>query len=303
MSINLSVDIGYSDELPYHFVEDARRAGMPGTCRLCRNIRELRDSHYLPAGVYRRLRGEVLKNPNPILITPDVAFQTSDQFREPLLCGDCEQLFSRKGERWVLTNMAQGEGRFPLYEAILQTAPFIQHGDMSYYRSAEIPGADPDALAYFGISVFWRGAAHEWRHSTGVMPSLTLGPFEERLRLFLLDQAAFPDHVALTVTVWPSCEPLPTAYTPYGHRRKGYGQYRFYIPGIEFDLWVGNAIPDRIHNSCIIGGPERVIMTSPAVEFNTRKAFRLLARTARRAANVERTIALVNEIKAQEAGN
>jgi len=44
-------------------------------------------------------------------------------------------------------------------------------------------------------------------------------------------------------------------------------------------------------------------MTSPAVEFNTRKAFRLLARTARRAASVERTIALVNEIKAQEAGN
>ena len=196
---------------------------MPGTCRLCRNIRELRDGHYLPAGVYRRLRGEVLKNPNPVLITLDVAFQTSDQFLRATPLWRLRAIVSRKGERWVLTNMAQGEGRFPLYEAILQTAPFIQHGDMSYYRSAEIPGADPDALAYFGISVFWRGAAHEWRHPTGVMPSLTLGPFEERLRLFLLDQAAFPDHVALTVTAWPSCDDFPTAYTPDGHRRKGYG--------------------------------------------------------------------------------
>ncbi len=276
---------------------------MPGICRLCHSESELRESHYLPAGVYRRLRGEVLKNPNPILITPEVAFQTSDQFREPLLCGECEQLFSRRGERWVLTNMAQGEGRFPLYEALQRTVPFIGHGDMSYYRGLEVPGADPDALAYFGISVFWRGAAHAWRHPTGVMPNLTLGPFEERLRLFLLDEAPFPHNVALTVTVWPSCDPLPTAYTPFGHRRKGYGHYKFYIPGIEFDLWVGQVIPERIRNSCIVTGPERVIMTSPAVEFNTRKAFRLLARTASRAPNVERTIALVNEIRNQGAGN
>jgi hypothetical protein len=134
------------------------------------------------------------------------------------------------------------------------------------------------------------------------MSYLEIGPFEERLRLFLLDEAPFPDRVALTVSVWPSCEPILSAYTPYGHRRKGYGQYRFYIPGIEFDLWVGQAIPERIRNSCIVTGPDRVIMTSTAVEFNTRKAFRLLARTARRAPNVERTIAQVNEIRGGGTG-
>jgi hypothetical protein len=245
----------------------------------------------------------VLRNPNPILITPELALQTSAQFQDTLLCGECEQRFSRRGETWVLANMAQGEGRFPLYEALEQVKPFLQREDMTYYRGRDVPNADVDALAYFGISVFWRGAAHVWRHETGLVSTLTLGPYEEGLRLFLMDEAPFPDNVALTVTVWPSRDPLPTAYTPYGHRRRGFGHYLFYIPGIEFDLWVGRAIPENIRNSCILMGPERVIMTGPAVERNTRYAFRVLARTARRARNVDRAIAEVNEVRGQDAGN
>jgi hypothetical protein len=130
------------------------------------------------------------------------------------------------------------------------------------------------------------------------MPNIPLGPYEEGLRGFLLGEP-FPEHVAVTVTVWPSRNPLPTAYTPHGHRRRGVRHYVFYVPGIEFDLWVGRAIPAKIRNSCAVSGADQLLCTSAAVEPVTRHAFRVLGRTARGAPNVARTIAEVEAIRGE----
>jgi hypothetical protein len=72
-------------------------------CKLCLQlVPRLEKSHFLSAGIYRRLRDDTEKNPNPWLLTPDGAVQTSDQMKEPLLCSKCEQRFSKFGENWVL---------------------------------------------------------------------------------------------------------------------------------------------------------------------------------------------------------
>src|SRR5277367_373103 len=70
-----------------------------GKCKLC--LREgvsIQRSHFLPAGVYRILRDDQAKNPNPWLLTEKAAYQTSWQMKAWLLCRDCEQLLSKKGE-------------------------------------------------------------------------------------------------------------------------------------------------------------------------------------------------------------
>src|SRR5687768_8597876 len=59
-----------------------------GTCALCLETRELRDSHFLPAGFYRIMRegsGE-----DPVLVNKSAAFMSSAQARAHLLCGECE---------------------------------------------------------------------------------------------------------------------------------------------------------------------------------------------------------------------
>ncbi len=76
---------------------------MIGQCKLCLKTGvELRDSHFLSAGIYRILRDDNEKNPNPWLLTKDAAVQTSSQLKAHLLCHDCEQRFSKNGETWAL---------------------------------------------------------------------------------------------------------------------------------------------------------------------------------------------------------
>jgi hypothetical protein len=41
-------------------------------------------------------------------------------------------------------------------------------------------------------------------------------------------------------------KPFPIVIFPVHEKRHGYFQHRFYIPGIEFILWVGNLIPKSI---------------------------------------------------------
>jgi hypothetical protein len=71
---------------------------MLGTCRLCLERRDLKESHLLPAGVHKLLREPAAPNPNHILLTPQIAFQTSRPIKDYLLCAHCEDLFSRNGQ-------------------------------------------------------------------------------------------------------------------------------------------------------------------------------------------------------------
>ena len=81
-------------------------------CKLCKQDRELRDSHFLPAAVYAQLRNPADQNPNPVLITKKLSLTTSKQMKDYVLCAECEERLSKFGETWVLANMAR-PGRLP----------------------------------------------------------------------------------------------------------------------------------------------------------------------------------------------
>ena len=69
---------------------------MTEQCKLClQRVASLEDSHFLSAGIYRILRDDNEKNPNPWLLTKETAVQTSRQMTARLLCRDCEQRFSK----------------------------------------------------------------------------------------------------------------------------------------------------------------------------------------------------------------
>jgi hypothetical protein len=73
---------------------------MVGECRLCRKRSELRDSHFIPQAAYKRVRGEG-KNPHPLVVQTDKAFQTADQIRAHLLALRHVSVFS-PGHKIVL---------------------------------------------------------------------------------------------------------------------------------------------------------------------------------------------------------
>ena len=142
-------------------------------------------SHLLPSGVYKLLRENSLKNPNPVLLRPDVAVTSSIEVQRHFLCGVCEERFNSRGERWILGNTYQTDGTFPLYYKVM-TAPARCHTDeAAFYNTSGVAEVDVAQITFFALSVFWRAAATDW--PTGNRKRLEFGAYEEGLRKYLLE--------------------------------------------------------------------------------------------------------------------
>src|SRR5579872_7235432 len=143
----------------------------------------------MPAGVLKTLREPSIPNADPILLTGKVALQTSRQVKEYMLCGDCEDLFSKKGEKWVIAKIARPDS-FPLNDALVHAKPLAEDSRVAIYAGPEVTNIKIEKLIYFGLSVFWRSAAHRWNMIGGADPNIVLGPYEEPIRKFLRAEAA-----------------------------------------------------------------------------------------------------------------
>lgn len=248
-------------------------------CKLCKQDRELRDSHFLPAAVYAQLRNPADQNPNPVLITKNVSLTTSKQIKDYVLCAECEERLSKFGETWVLANMARPEG-FPIQEALTATKPIESNESFACYTGAAIPAVNVDALVYFALSIFWRASAHIWRNLSGYMEGIELGPFEETIRRFLLGDK-FPVDTVILVSVWPTKDVLPAAYTPRRGKAPGCHCFNFLIPGLEFKLMAGKGIPDDLRAMCSHASPGKLIYAAMSVVSDTMEAFTKLMSTTR----------------------
>ena len=163
-----------------------------------------------------------------------------------MLCAECESLFNKSGEEWVIENCWQRETTFPLRTALMAERPFIDEPGFRAYEARNVSGVDLDGLVYFAVSVFWRAALAGWRLGKGRPNRLMLGPYEEELRLFLQSERPFPQHMLLVVTLSETQDDLNNRNMalPFGGERSDDGwHYQFVIPGMTFLLLVGKAIP------------------------------------------------------------
>ncbi len=232
-------------------------AGKPstvvGTCGLCRaQDVNLCYSDLLPKAVNRWIRlsmgdGE---NPNPVLVTRRIATTSNFRVAEYLLCPQCEDRFNKGGESWVLAHAYRGTDSFPM-RAALATAPSIMKlSQASLIDARPIPQISLDKLVYFAASVFWRAGACRWRAVDHYKQEF-LGPYQEKLRRFLLGQEAFPDRAALLINVSGNVKPHLGAIYPYSGRVNGTWQHRFAIPGLAFWLHLGN-LPAALKRFCAV---------------------------------------------------
>jgi hypothetical protein len=248
-------------------------------CKLCKRERELKDSHFLPAAVYAQLKVDGQKNSNPVLISSDISLATSKQITGRVLCGECEQLFSKNGEAWVLGNMWR-QGGFPIQDAMAAGVPIQSNDKFAYYSSIAMPAINMTALVYFAMSIFWRSSAHLWRNGPRLMEGIDLGPFEEPIRTFLLG-GPFPRNTVILVSVWPTKDVLPASYTPRRGRMPGCHCFNFLIPGLEFKLLTGQGIPEVARAACSHASKDKLIFSAMSVVTDTLEAFTNLAGTSR----------------------
>ena len=231
-------------------------------CRLCRNTALLCDSHLMPAAVYRTLRSKKAKNPNPMTFGAGFAYQSSDQFKDYLLCEECEARIRVGGEDWVLANSLRA-GAFPLLDTLRTAQPEWNDRDIRIYSFARIPEIDCSALIYFAASVFWRAAAHTWRTKRQSV-HIDLGPYEEPFRSFLLDQTQFPQTAALALVVLERAGEY--AINPLSRNDDGYHEHQFTIPGMAFTLYVGGRLREELVLMNLAPAPQRYAFVYPRAE-------------------------------------
>jgi hypothetical protein len=222
-----------------------------GICKLCLKDADLLDSHYLPKRTYSMNVARSLKNPNPVTLAHGQARQVSDQLRGYAFCAECEDRLNKHGEKWVLANIPKDYGSgFVLQDALIPETPVLIGDNINVYAGRKIGAFDVDKLIYFGMSVFWRGAAREWRSSTGaVAPLVDLRDHFEPIRQFLLG-GQFPDDVFMAIMIH-NLKPPGNAVLPVSLAKGQYGDfYWFYVNGLGFTLYLGKETPSAIRNVC-----------------------------------------------------
>ena len=185
---------------------------------------------------------------------------SSEQATAYLLCGECEERFNSGGETWVLKNCWHSEVDFPLRSNVIAIAPSpLSTPGFTIFESVCSEAIDAVKLTYFGVSIFWRASVHDWVLMRQQPKRLELSPYEEPLRLFLLEQAGFPSDALMIISVTSAMDRMRNMLMTFPFlksRQPEFRQYRFTIPGITFQLFVGKNTPYALRRLSI-QSPER----------------------------------------------
>ncbi len=218
-----------------------------GICKLCLLDKPLCNSHLMSSGIYKLCKA---KDSPPVVFNGKVMMQSDWELQHPLLCFDCEQILSRKGENEIVPLLADIEGNFPLHDRLTVVEPFLAIPEVQVYESHKAAGVNFEVLTHFALGIFWKAGVHSWT-KTSKEPWIPLGPYAEPIRKFLKGDEGFPKHIVLHVYI--QRKPVKSVsfnmpVTPVGAMPRSHW---FYIPGIVFLMFAGKVMPHELEVSCI----------------------------------------------------
>ena len=229
-----------------------------GICKMCLQQGDLIRSHLIPRAVYSLCR---TADSEPVKISTKVIMQTSRQTQDYVLCAKCDNFLSERGENWVLPKLKTWNDGFPLYDLLAEVPPDVIEGDGAAYAAMRNSKIDVKAITHFAVGIFWKASVHSWTKNRGE-PRIELGPYSDKLRKFLRDEAVFPEHVVLNVGI---CQPetmFSNALEPYRGSSPGTRNYIFNVPGAQFALTVGKTISREIRETCFSSNPLHPIIVT-----------------------------------------
>ncbi len=238
-----------------------------GQCRLClQQGAELLESHFIPKSAYKLV--EKLGGVTPLNVRGEITVQKNQQMKAHLLCADCEDRFNRCGESWVLQYCNRADTGFKLRDLVLTVQPEIDQPKLKMYPMASVVEIDGEKLAYFVLSVLWRGSVHSWKWGKDDQETGTLGNrYEEEFRRYLLNEASFPRNAAVHVFLMAKPEMCSGFTVPFRQKlADGLWRYTFIFLGISFRCLLGNVMSDTLRKACIYRSPHKYVFLGEEVD-------------------------------------
>jgi hypothetical protein len=226
-----------------------------GICKLCLCESDLQQSHYHARALYRLFTtcGE-----HTILASPSLIIQDQKQIKDYLLCSACEQVFNSMGENYSMQVLSRPEG-FKILDLIRANPSRRVEGEYALYSALDMD-IETDKLAYYALSVLWRGT-HIWPTFRGrATGGLLLGCHGERLRRYLLGIDPYPEGVAVKISV--ACDEASQEFATFPYLNPEQGDaavYTFMTRGIWFDIAIGEKLPEYMYQNCSVSSPEKPI--------------------------------------------
>lgn len=167
------------------------------------------------------------------------------QYKQHLLCSECEQRFNERGEKYVLSLMSSRDHKFRLLDILKQSQVTFDGKLWSQYSVEHTPIIDREKLAYFGISVLWRASVATWKDASGSSEvRINLGEkYNEEVRRYLLGETGIPSLAFLVVYVCSDPASATKSFAPANNGKTRTGKLTgFLVRGIEFSFGIGKAV-------------------------------------------------------------
>lgn len=216
------------------------------------------------------------------MMTPKVIMATQRQLWAHLLCRECETRLNKLGETPTLRWIDNGKD-FPLLERMkLSCAVKEERGVVTFSGSAM--GVDTESLAYYALSLLWKGSVHQWPTAEGQSTSVPLKTFEEPIREFLLG-GPFPANVCVLLGVCEDRGSRGMVFAPTVMRETRHHTFSVLVRGLWFHI-VADHRSAAVKELCCVQSPRKILHLENCAN-RLLDASRHIDKSARVAANVK----------------
>lgn len=248
-------------------------------CELCAEYASLKNSHLMPKSIYKTItRTFHPHDPAPVWASKSQksAYYSNSQVTKKLLCGTCEDRFSKHGEKYVVGKCMKNAQAFELKGLLDSSSPSIHLNDSSYFAPKDILKLNSEKFMYFAASIVWRVTATDWsNHDIAHLNNALPDEFKEPLQQYLLKKAEFPRDIFITVCVDDDADPVPIMSLPSGDIEEN-KHLSFFIPGIKFNVFFGAEADHELSSNLSRLGINMIYMYRPFRESDEYQQMRSL---------------------------
>ena len=208
-------------------------------------------------------------NQDPVTFQRRQQKQSSFQVRDYVFCRECEQLFSKNGEDYVMRLVTKKDGTFPLLNTLNAIPTDMARTKWRAYSERQTPDLDREKIAYFASSIFWRASVHTWKMEDGEEIRLDLGKrYNEELQRYLLGETGIPRNATLMVAACVDEVSQITFFPPKENVKVKDRSVGVLIRGMFFLFRITNTPPPWQKRLSMINSPNRWISVWNCFEQN-----------------------------------